>query len=136
MTTFISLLVFYFRHATNQGFGVILRTGYHKNIAFDLTYRERHPNYRKNENIAAARHSKPFKTYVLQTPLTSDPHTIDVTHGAKTQFALLDALPQSHTMPRTILTATRASADAATAACSVVCKLKLRLKRRVTNRDL
>ena len=84
VTAFLSLLVLHFRYATNQGFGVIRETGDHKkNIAFDLMSRERHRynHQTKMRNIIAARHSKSFKTYALQAPVTSDPHTIDVTHG-------------------------------------------------------
>ena len=78
LKTFTSMSVFYFRHATMQCLDVMRTTGDHKIIALDLTSRERNRitfKQKKRKEIIYRQHSNSFKTYVLETPQTSDPHT-------------------------------------------------------------
>ena len=120
MATFIFLLVFCCRHATNQGFGVILKTGDHKNIALDFTSRERHPyHHRTNmkilwrlDTLNRSRLTFTDSPYFRSTHWTSYGGSSTVSCLSKIAYIHTSqkTLPKSHTTHRIVHTAIRTAA--------------------------
>ena len=98
MTAFTSLLVFYICHATNQGFDAIHETGDHKNVAFDLTSRERHPcNHQRIMKILCQIDILSRSRLTLYRFPWHPIHTLLTLHmGSQTQLAVRRAITITH----------------------------------------